>query len=828
MRLFLIFLVGLGLFVRINTSIAQEVIVKDSITDAKILAAISMEDISRETENTLLELNGFKSLFNDKSSEYRFNAEVPDLLRSLEELRERVDLIDIEKLDISQARQLADYITPLRVQLNEYQQSIDTRIRILGNAKITIESLQARWEKTDEIAVQKKWIPALQDRIKTNLSEIKKVAQPLTKSYNVLLQKQNDLTNSLIYLSELETGIQRVQEQFFSTIFAFNEPPIWKMVASDPEHLSIGTRIKLGVKENLRVILRFSEIYRINIYYHIFFAAFLYFILLFTKKEVVKWSDEKKDANIQSSLFIINHTLSTTVLISILITRGFYHHISQEMLNYFFFLLIYPIISLIPGIFPSIPKKYFIFIAIGIIAFQFIELFSEMEVVDRLAMLVLSGLSLLFLSSFLYNKTILENATQQYVWPRSTLMIKMAIIILIISITLNILGNTSMAGILVDGAFTMVFGGLIIISSLKVVKSLVSLALQQSHISKTNIVMNHSAEIKESVFRLFNIGAWFLWIIRVLDSFMIYDPFYSWLNKILGQEWHLGSLNFTIGSIIAFFIAIWVTILVSRFIRFILQEEIFTHFQMGRGVPGAISMIIRLSLIVIGFIIALGVAKIDFSSITIIVGALGVGIGFGLQNIFNNLVSGLILIFERPIQVGDVIQISTLNITGEVKEIGFRASIIRSFDGAEVVVPNGNLISNEMINWTLTDNKRRQEIIVGVAYGSDTTKVLQILNDVVLNQPLILKNPPPFIIFTGFGDSSLDFKVLFWTLYDNGLASKSIVGIAIDKAFRMAGIEIPFPQRDIHIVTTNKEVNIQDVPSPPLKKKAIKQTGRGD
>ncbi|MDZ7608754.1 MAG: mechanosensitive ion channel [Cyclobacteriaceae bacterium] len=736
--------------------------------------------------------------------------------------------MDIEKLDINQATQLEDDIAPLSLQLNDYKQSIDARIRILGNAKITIESILVRWEKTDEIAVQQKWIPALLERITTNLGEIKKIAQPLTKNYNELLQKQNELTNSLIYLSELESSIQRVREQFFSTVFTFTEPPIWQVLSNDPEHLSVGTRIKLGVKENLRVIMRFTEIYRKKIYYHVVFTAFLYFILLFTKKEVIKWSDEKKDSNIQSSLFIINHPLSATVLISILITRVFYPHISDEMMNYFFFLLIYPIISLIPGIFPSIPKKYFIFIAFGIIAFQFIELFSEMEVVDRLAMLVLSGLSLLFLGSFLYNRTALANETRQFNWLRSVFLIKMAIAVLIASIILNVLGNTSMAGILVDGAFTMVFGGLIIISALKVVRSLFSLVLQYSHISTMNIVLNHSAQVKANAFRLFNLTAWFFWIIRVLKSYMIFDPLYLWVSNILGRQWHLGSLNFTLGSILAFFIAIWVTILISRFIRFILQEEIFTHFQMGRGVPGAISMIIRLSLIVIGFVIALGAAKIDFSSITIIIGALGVGIGFGLQNIFNNLVSGLILVFERPIQVGDVIQISTLSITGEVKEIGFRASIIRSFDGAEVVVPNGNLISNDMINWTLSDNKRRQEIIVGVAYGSDTTKVLEILNDVVSHQPLILKNPPPFIIFTGFGDSSLNFKVLFWTLYDNGLASKSVVGIAIDNAFRKAGIEIPFPQRDLHIKTANKEVNIQDVPSPPLTKKAIKQTGRGD
>jgi small-conductance mechanosensitive channel len=184
-----------------------------------------------------------------------------------------------------------------------------------------------------------------------------------------------------------------------------------------------------------------------------------------------------------------------------------------------------------------------------------------------------------------------------------------------------------------------------------------------------------------------------------------------------------------------------------------------------------------------------------------------VGIGFGLQNIFNNLVSGLILAFERPIQTGDIIQISNLNLMGEVKEIGIHASIVRTFDGAEVVVPNGNLISNEMINWTLSDQRRRQEIIVGVAYGTDINKVLEILNEVVPAQDNVLKNPPPLIIFIGFGESSLDFRVLFWTHFDNGLGTKSRVGTAIDEAFKKAKIEIPFPQRDLHLRSVDDKID---------------------
>jgi small-conductance mechanosensitive channel len=231
-------------------------------------------------------------------------------------------------------------------------------------------------------------------------------------------------------------------------------------------------------------------------------------------------------------------------------------------------------------------------------------------------------------------------------------------------------------------------------------------------------------------------------------------------------------------------------------------------------VPGAISLLVKITLMGLGIMLAFGAAEIDMSQITILIGALGVGIGFGLQNIFNNLISGLILAFERPIQTGDIIQISTLNLMGEVKEIGIRASTVRTFDGAEVIVPNGNLISNEVINWTLSDQRKRQEILVGVKYGTDTAKVLEILNSVVIEQNNVLKNPAPFNIFIGFGDSSLDFRVLFWTRFDVGMGTKSAVGISIDEAFKKNGIEIPFPQRDLHLRSVSDTVDFQKEKKP--------------
>jgi len=346
----------------------------------------------------------------------------------------------------------------------------------------------------------------------------------------------------------------------------------------------------------------------------------------------------------------------------------------------------------------------------------------------------------------------------------------------------------------------------------EVLKSFFALIVHHRLIVDLNIFRNYPDQILLWITKIISYSAMVFWLVISAKSYLIYEPIYNWLETILTAKLELGSVNISLGNILAFLITLALTVYISKFIRFILEDEVFIHIQMPRGIPGAITMMVRLTLLGFGFVLAFGAAEIDISNITIIFGALGVGIGFGLQNIFNNLVSGLILAFERPIQVGDVLQISNLNLMGEVKEIGIRASTIRTFDGAEVIVPNGNLISNEMVNWTLSDRRRRQEIVVGVSYGTELTTVLEILEKVVSEQDNVMKKPAPVILFRGFGDSSLDFRVMFWTHFDEGLTTKSKVGIAIDNAFKQAGITIPFPQRDLHIYPTKADGQATELP----------------
>ncbi|MBW2281429.1 MAG: mechanosensitive ion channel, partial [Deltaproteobacteria bacterium] len=224
-----------------------------------------------------------------------------------------------------------------------------------------------------------------------------------------------------------------------------------------------------------------------------------------------------------------------------------------------------------------------------------------------------------------------------------------------------------------------------------------------------------------------------------------------------------------------------------------------------RGVPYAISTSAFYVMLMVGFFAAVAAAGMDLSRFAILAGALGVGIGFGLQNVVNNFVSGLILLFERPIKTGDTIEVGLL--LGEVKRIGIRASTVRTWQGAEVIVPNGDLISGQVTNWTLSDHNRRIDVDVGVKYGTDPERVLQLLLDVAAAEDRILEMPAPSALFRGFGDSSLDFRLRAWTSRsEEWVRIHSDLNVAVNRALAEAGIEIPFPQRDLHLRSVAPEL----------------------
>lgn len=267
----------------------------------------------------------------------------------------------------------------------------------------------------------------------------------------------------------------------------------------------------------------------------------------------------------------------------------------------------------------------------------------------------------------------------------------------------------------------------------------------------------------------------------------------------------LGGSTFTLWMLVYLvFFSVLLVFAASRINR-IVAYRILANSRIDLGVRIAIGSIVKYALLTIGFVIILQTAGIDLSSITILFGALGVGIGFGLQNITNNFVSGLIILFERPIKVGDRIEVS--GIAGDVVDISMRATTIVTNDNISIIVPNSEFISSTVINWSHTDRNVRFNFPVGVSYREDPLKIRELLLKIALDHPGVLKEPQPDVLFTEYGDSALMFNLRVWTseYVNRPGVLKSQLYYEISQRFREAGVEIPFPQRDIHIKEMPRE-----------------------
>ncbi len=268
----------------------------------------------------------------------------------------------------------------------------------------------------------------------------------------------------------------------------------------------------------------------------------------------------------------------------------------------------------------------------------------------------------------------------------------------------------------------------------------------------------------------------------------------------------VGKTRLTLLSIIylaaLIFILFYVTAKLKKWVVYKLLEK----SKIELGVRIAVGTIIRYVILILGFVIIMQTAGIDLSALTILAGALGVGIGFGLQNITNNFVSGIIILFERPIKVGDRIEVG--DVFGDVVNISMRSTTVITNDNIAIIVPNSDFISNKVINWSYNDKNVRFNIPIGVAYKEDPEKVKSILLRIAEDTTGILNKPQPEVLFSDMGDSSINFILRVWTdRYINKPAVlKSILYFEIFKRFKEAGIEIPFPQRDLNIKNTEFKI----------------------
>jgi potassium efflux system protein len=358
----------------------------------------------------------------------------------------------------------------------------------------------------------------------------------------------------------------------------------------------------------------------------------------------------------------------------------------------------------------------------------------------------------------------------------------------VVSVLCNIFGRVSLAQILGSAAifsFTQAIG-LVVFS--KICMEAILLQIVSSRLRRNNPGRLNYQPVLDGFRRPILFLVVILWLIVFATNLNIYTSALNILGDFLTLPRHIGNAAFTIGGVLLFFFIIWIAHLLQKYVGYFFgdtghDDEIHNKGQRSR------LLIARLLLLCVGYLLAVAASGVPVDKITIVLGALGVGIGLGLQNIVNNFVSGIILIFDRPLQIGDVVEIGDKK--GRVREIGLRSSTLLTGDGAEVIIPNGDVLSQQITNWTLSNNQQRLHIDLSVTGNKDMEIITSTVKKAILATGLIYEDREPSVLFTKVNDDGFDLKVYFWCKDVNKSGeAKSAIMLSLYQALKAEGIQM--------------------------------------
>jgi len=759
------------------------------------LTIYSVIEISGKIEELSLYLQKLEEVVEPSEEIALIDSSSEAYFQGKEELQNEADLDNLDQYNTRKLEDLRQRWERLNNQILDWQATVSQRAKELEVEKTKLEEIIGIWQRTYDNAQSEEAPDEVLQSVRDIQSELKKYEQDIGKIITKDLKIQNTLADENIALGIIVSKLTDALNQRRQSIFSQDAAPLWEAFFQPKDTVALSTQMSDVWDLYRRSARDFIEINKRNIAIDIFLFLIL-LLLVFGLKNFSK-KLESPGNSLDMALRLLERPISISILLFLLFFFLIYPELPDVLISFIKLLLLIPLFRIVTHISHKSIKIPLIGLASLFVLSEIQSISPTESLLERIILLMLI---LLALSGFLW--LIIKKPIQSLFEGKKGFGaikngVRIALLFFGISFIANILGYVTLAEILVIKTLNTIFAAIILITASITLNALLDIFLLTKIAGKIRVVEHYPDKIKRTTGKIIRYAFIFWWITIFLLNFEILLPVEDYFFELFTRQWEIGTFSISIAEVALFFITIWISVLLARLVRFILEGDVLSRMTLPRGVPGAISAIIKYIIVGFGIIVAFSAAGLDLDKFALLAGALGVGIGFGLQDLVRNFISGLILIFERPIQVGDAVQIDTLS--GKVMHIGIRSSTIKTWDGADVVVPNGLLITNKLVNWTMTDKLRRLDIKVGVSYGTNIELVMQSLLKCAKDQKDILTTPAPYVLFNDFAESYLEFELRCWTSHPDWIFIRSDIRVAIDEAFEKEGIVVPFPQRDLHI-----------------------------
>jgi potassium-dependent mechanosensitive channel len=674
----------------------------------------------------------------------------------------------------------SDSLLVLARELTQHGTSLEQQLARL-------EQLNKTWQATLQSAKQHDTPSLVLQNVQSVVDSVERTRQGAESIRAQVLTLQSRLSEEEARVRTVLSSIEQVEIRSLKILFVRDSPPVWSLgtsLGTEWEKQS-GEALSSQLKASTAFIKRLPFTFLI----HALFLVLMATALQWMRRRIRKLAEEKPD--LQRALPILDVPVSTALALSILIVPLIYGQAPRLIIA------IMGTVTLIPTL----------VILRRLLERNWYPILNAVLIMYFLAQLLVLGASLPVLVRFLFLGQMLgfsvflvwvlrrwhlptgPAGTQGRGWQIIRAIAKLGLIFLPAAFLANIFGYVNLGDLLGIIFLRSVYVAFVLYSVLRIIEGLIAIVLQVRPLGSLRVISLHRPMLERRTCCVLEVLAFLWWLNLVLNYFGLLTPSIATIGAVLRANLAIGSLNISLGQILLFIVTVWASFLASRFLRFLLEEGVYLHWHLARGIPQAISTIFHYTVLLLGFFVALAVLGVDLTKVTILAGAFTVGVGFGLQTVINNFVCGLILLFERPIKVGDVVQVDAD--IGEVRRIGIRACVIRTAEGSEIIVPNGTIIANKVTNWTYSDRYRAVEVPVSVARGVDPQHVVELLKSVAANHPSIAKEPPPQAYIVNFASGAVSFQLRAWTdRYEDWVQLRSDLSLAVDQALTRENISI--------------------------------------
>ena len=674
-----------------------------------------------------------------------------------------------------------------RLRLSVSARELTQHATSLEEQLARLDQLKKIWQATLQSAKQQETPPSVLQRVQSVVDSVERTRQAAESGRDHVLTLQSLLSEEEARVRTTLSSIEQLETRALKNIFVRDSRPIWSL------ETSLGTEWEKHSGESFSSQLETSTAFTKRLPFafliHALFIVLMAAALHWMRRRIRKIAEEKPD--LQRALPILDLPVSTAFALSILLVPSIYVQAPRLILATMGAVTLIPAAVILRRLLER--HSYPIINAIVIMYFvgQLRILAASLPVLARFIFLVQVLGAAVFLLWVLRSWRVPAEATETHgrIWRTIRAIAKIGLILLPAAFLANIFGYVNLGNFLGIVFLRSVYIAAILYTAIRIIEGLIIIALQVPPLGSLRVISLHRPTLQRRTCRGLEFLAFLFWLDLLLSFFGLLTPLIATTEAALSANLAFGSLSITPGRILAFLITVWASFLVSKFLRFLLEEDVYHHLHLERGIPYAISTMLHYVILLLGFFVGLGALGIDLTKVTILAGAFSVGIGFGLQNVINNFVCGLILLFERPIKVDDVIEVGGK--VGEVSRIGIRASVIRTADGSEVIVPNGSLISTQVTNWTFSDRKRAIEVSVNVTGGEDPQRVVELLKRTAASHPDVAKEPVPQVHVVNFSADAVTFQLRAWTDRYQDLAQvRSDLSIAINDTLARENIAI--------------------------------------